>query len=147
MGKGVIRKKGQQVAILNFGTLLPAALTAAEDIDATVVDMRFVKPLDEMLISELAGDHALLVTLEENSIQGGAGAAVSEYLASQGITMPVMHLGLPDLFVEQGNHEEQLAAVGLDAAGIGEAIKSRLESLSPGHAKISRTGRVVSTGL
>ena len=127
IGKGVIRRKGHQVAILNFGTLLPAAMDAAEQLDATVVDMRFVKPLDKDLITRLATQHTLLVTLEENTTQGGAGAAVSEHLACMGFLVGVMHLGLPDIFLEHGSHQQQLTAAGLDAGGILRSIQQRLQ--------------------
>ena len=130
LGKGVVKRKGQQVAILNFGTLLPAAIAAAEALNATVVDMRFVKPLDENLINQLASSHQLIVTLEENSIQGGAGAAVSEYLAASDIALPVLHLGLPDYFVDQGSHSQQLKTVGLDADSIEKSIRSRIGHLT-----------------
>ena len=129
LGKGVMRRSGSQVAILNFGTTLAAALTAADSLNASVADMRFVKPIDEQLIDQLAANHQLLVTVEENSIAGGAGAAVSEYLAQQGIVMPVLHLGLPDLFIDHSSHTEQLAATGLDTAGILQAIEQRLAIL------------------
>ena len=129
LGKGVMRRSGSQVAILNFGTTLAAALTAADSLNASVADMRFVKPIDEQLIDQLAANHQLLVTVEENSIAGGAGSAVSEYLAQQGIVMPVLHLGLPDLFIDHSSHTEQLAATGLDTAGILQAIEQRLAML------------------
>lgn len=129
IGKGVVRRKGNGVAILNFGTLLPAALEAAEHFNATVVDMRFVKPLDTSLVETMAARHELIVTLEENTIQGGAGAAVSEHLATANITLPVLHLGLPDKFIDHGSHQQQLAAVQLDANGIQQAIEQRLSSI------------------
>ena len=135
LGKGIVRRSGAQVAILNFGTTLTTAMTVAESLNATVADMRFVKPLDEELISQLAAEHQLLVSVEENAIAGGAGAAVSEYLAQQGIVMPVLHLGLPDLFIDHGSHSEQLAATGLDSAGMLQAIEQRLALLKlPGRA-------------
>jgi len=130
IGKGVVRRTGNRVAILNFGTLLPAALEVAETLGATVADMRFVKPLDTALVERLASQHQLLVTLEENSVQGGAGAAVSEHLACAGIVAPTLHLGLPDRFVDHGSHKQQLTAVGLDAEGIASAIRKRLEELN-----------------
>jgi 1-deoxy-D-xylulose-5-phosphate synthase len=135
LGKGIMRRNGAEVAILNFGTTLAAVLIAAESLNASVADMRFVKPIDEELINQLATDHQLLVTVEENSIAGGAGAAVSEYLAQQGIVMPVLHLGLPDKFIDHGTHTEQLAATGLDSAGMLQAIEQRLSLLKlPGQA-------------
>jgi 1-deoxy-D-xylulose-5-phosphate synthase len=129
MGKGLICREGSRIAILNFGTLLPAALEVAENLNATVADMRFVKPLDTELIDQLATQHELLVTLEENTVQGGAGAAVSEHLACAGMVVPIMHLGLPDKFVDHGSHQQQLAAIGLDAAGIQHRIEQRLGDL------------------
>ena len=137
IGKGIIRREGGRIAILNFGTLLPAALATANELNATVADMRFVKPLDTGLINQLASEHSLLVTLEENTIQGGAGAAVSEYLASMGIVVPVLHLGLPDKFVDHGNHQQQLAATGLDAVSVKRAIEQRLNELESIHGAVS----------
>ena len=130
IGKGVLRRSGSRVAILNFGTLLPGALRAAEKLNFSVADMRFVKPIDEALIDSLASSHDLLVTLEENSIQGGAGSAVTEYLNQSGQVIPVLQLGLPDIFVEHGKHSELLAACGLDQDGIELAISQRLVSLA-----------------
>ena len=129
IGKGIMRRTGSQVAILNFGTTLASAIEAAEHLNASVADMRFVKPIDEALIRQLAADHQLLVTVEENSVAGGAGAAVSEFLAAQGIVMPVLHIGLPDKFIDHGKHHEQLGAVGLDCAGIVHSIEQRLSVL------------------
>ncbi|MYM64370.1 1-deoxy-D-xylulose-5-phosphate synthase [Pseudomaricurvus sp. HS19] len=126
IGKGLLRRHGERVAILNFGTLLPAALEAAETLNATVCDMRFVKPLDRELISQMAASHELLVTLEENSTAGGAGSAVMEYLAEQGFNTPVMPFGLPDRFVDHGKHQALLDEVGLNAAAIIERVRTRL---------------------
>jgi 1-deoxy-D-xylulose-5-phosphate synthase len=137
MGKGVIRCEGTGVAILNFGTLLASGLEAAESLGATVADMRFVKPIDKAMILDLAGRHQLLVTLEENSIAGGAGSAVNEFLSEQGIVMPVLNLGLPDTFVDHANHGQQLASVGLDSEGIRASISKRLELLNPSSPKKS----------
>jgi 1-deoxy-D-xylulose-5-phosphate synthase len=129
IGKGRRVRDGHRVAILNFGTLLTPALEAAEALDATVADMRFVKPLDEALVLELAEQHDLLVTLEENVVAGGAGSAVTEFLNASLVTMPVLQLGLPDRFVEHGKHEQLLEECGLDAKGIRQAIARRLEQL------------------
>lgn len=129
MGRGVIRKLGKGIAILNFGTLLPQALRAAEHINASVVDMRFVKPLDGELIDQLASGHHLLVTLEDNAIMGGAGGAVSEHLASTGSALAILHLGLPDHFIDHASREAQLSAVGLDADGIVSAIEKHLNRI------------------
>ncbi|NHB97116.1 1-deoxy-D-xylulose-5-phosphate synthase [Photorhabdus stackebrandtii] len=126
IGKGVIRRQGKKVAILNFGTLLPDAITAAESLDATVVDMRFVKPLDKELVLQMAGSHDLLVTLEENAVMGGAGSGVNELLMQEGRLVQILNIGLPDQFVPQGSQEEIRADLGLDAAGIQNSINKRL---------------------
>jgi 1-deoxy-D-xylulose-5-phosphate synthase len=126
LGKGEIRRRGRDVALLAFGPLLAPALAAAEGLDATVANMRFVKPLDGALIEELAAGHRVLVTLEDNVIEGGAGSAVDEYLRSRGIAVPLLHLGLPDSFVEQGRREELLAECGLDTDGIIAAVRAFL---------------------
>ena len=122
LGKARVVREGHQVAILSFGTLLPAALKAAETLDATVVDMRFVKPLDESLIQTLSETHDLLVTLEENVIAGGAGSGVNEFLASAMIVTPSLNLGLPDQYIDHGTQASQLAQCGLDSDGIEKAI-------------------------
>ncbi len=127
LGQGRRIREGKGVAILNFGTLLTPALAAAEALDATVADMRFVKPLDEALVLELAEQHELLVTVEENVVAGGAGSAVSEFLNQQGLAQPILQLGLPDTFVEHGKHGDLLADCGLDASGIRQAIERRLD--------------------
>jgi 1-deoxy-D-xylulose-5-phosphate synthase len=126
LGRGIIRRRGAGVAVLVFGTLLPAALKAAETLNLTVVDMRFVKPLDTELLLAMAAEHPLgLVTLEEGSLMGGAGGAVSETLASHAIVTPLLHLGLPDRFIDHGEQSALLAGVGLDADGIENAIRKR----------------------
>ncbi len=118
LGKGEVRRTGEQVAILAFGSMLAPALDAAEQLNATVANMRFVKPLDEELVLRLAREHDLLVTVEENTIQGGAGSAVAECLLRHGVMIPLLQLGLPDGFLEQGEPAKMLAACGLDANGI-----------------------------
>ena len=132
-GKGEVRRQvhrpigqgGPRVAILAFGTLLHAALAVAERIDATVVNMRFVKPLDTDLVCELARNHDALVTLEDGCLMGGAGAAVLETLAEAGLLVPVLTLGLPDAFIEHGDPGKLMALCGLDAAGIEQSILKR----------------------
>jgi 1-deoxy-D-xylulose-5-phosphate synthase len=124
VGKGELRRQGKKVAILAFGSMLTPALEAAEQIDASVANMRFVKPLDQELVLQLAREHALLVTVEENVIQGGAGSAVAECLAQQGIQVPLLQLGLPDHFIEQGDHKALLAACGLDSIGLLNSIRN-----------------------
>ncbi|HLV16434.1 MAG TPA: 1-deoxy-D-xylulose-5-phosphate synthase [Pseudomonas sp.] len=129
IGKGVVRRQGQRVALLVFGVQLAEALKVGDTLDATVVDMRFVKPLDQDLVRQLAAEHELLVTIEENSIMGGAGSAVSEFLASEAIVKPLLHLGLPDRYVEHAKPGEMLAECGLDEAGIEAAVRKRLDRL------------------
>ncbi|MGP1959108.1 MAG: 1-deoxy-D-xylulose-5-phosphate synthase [Arsenophonus sp. NC-CH8-MAG3] len=124
ISKGLIRRKGKKIAILNFGTLLSEAMKAAELLNATVVDMRFVKPLDETLILEIAQNHKLLVTLEENAIIGGAGSGVNEFLLKAHYIMPIINLGLPDHYISQGNQTEILADLGLNAKGIVKSINN-----------------------
>jgi 1-deoxy-D-xylulose-5-phosphate synthase len=124
IGKGRIRRQGKNVALLAFGSLVTPALTVAEAIDATVADMRFVKPLDTDLVRDLALTHTHLVTLEENVVMGGAGSAVAEALAGLGLTRPILHLGLPDRFVEHGDPTVLLARCGLDAAGIEGSLRT-----------------------
>ncbi|GGE55977.1 1-deoxy-D-xylulose-5-phosphate synthase [Halopseudomonas oceani] len=129
IGKGAVTRRGEQVAILCFGTLHQHASKAAEALNATVANMRFVKPLDTQLIAELSASHDLLVTVEENAVMGGAGSAVNEWLLAEGINLPVLNLGLPDLYVEHAKPAEMLAECGLDAAGIENAIRTRLSRL------------------
>ena len=117
-GRGEVRREGHETALLAFGSPLQAALEAADDLDATVASMRFVKPLDEALILDLAARHELLVTLEDNAAEGGAGSAVAELLAREGVTTPLIIMGIPDRFLEHASRGEQLAECGLDAAGI-----------------------------
>ncbi|MBY3789601.1 1-deoxy-D-xylulose-5-phosphate synthase [Photobacterium carnosum] len=122
MGKGIIRRQGKKVAILNFGAMLGYSLDAAEKLNATVADMRFVKPLDEALILELAANHDVLVTVEENVIAGGAGSGVIEFLMQQKCIMPVLTIGLPDRFIEQGTQAELHQMLEIDGAGIEKQI-------------------------
>ena len=124
-GRGEVRRSGKRVAILAFGTVLYAALEAAERLDATVVNMRFVKPLDVELVKELARSHEAIVTVEEGCVMGGAGSAVAEALHAAGLTNPVLMLGLPDEFVEHGDPAKILALCGLDAAGIEQSVLKR----------------------
>lgn len=129
IGKGLLTRRGEKVAILCFGTLHQQASKAAEALNATVANMRFVKPLDTQLIAELSASHDLLVTVEENAVMGGAGSAVNEWLLAQGIKLPVLNLGLPDIYVEHAKPAEMLAECGLDASGIEAAIRARLDRL------------------
>ncbi len=126
LGRGEIRRKGEKVALLAFGSMLKPSLEAAEELNATVVNMRFVKPLDDDLIESLAADYKLLVTIEENTIMGGAGSAVVESLESKGISIPVLQLGLPDVFIDQGDPAQMLADWGLDKIGIIKSVRMKL---------------------
>lgn len=129
LGKSKPVRQGETIAILNFGTLLPQAMEVAEKINATVVDMRFVKPIDEARIIEMAQSHTLIVTLEENAIQGGAGSAVAEVLNAHQKNTALLQLGLPDFFIPQGTQQEIMADLGLDAKGIEEKIQHFLKNL------------------
>lgn len=124
-GKGEVRRRGHRIAILAFGTLLYPALEVAERLDATVANMRFVKPLDTELVAELARTHDALVTIEDGCIMGGAGSAVTEALNAAGLTVPVLQLGLPDEFIEHGDPVKLMSLCGLDAAGIEASIVKR----------------------
>jgi len=131
IGKAELRRNGQHIALLAFGALVAPAARVAEAIGASLVNMRFVKPLDAAMILELARSHEALVTLEDNAIAGGAGSGVAELLAAHGISMPILHLGLADSYLEHASREELLAESGLDAAGIEAAIRNRFASLIP----------------
>lgn len=126
IGKGIVRREGEKIAILCFGTLLAQAQLVADNLNATLVDMRFVKPLDEALVLEMAASHEVLVTVEENAIMGGAGSGVNELLMAKRQLVPVLNLGLSDSFVPQGEQEEMRAEFGLDAAGIQRQIEAWL---------------------
>ena len=131
LGKAEIRRTGKRVALLAFGSMLAPAIEAGEAYDATVVNMRFVKPLDEELIREMARTHELLITIEENAVSGGAGSAVNELLVASEISTRIINLGLPDRFIEHGDHRAQLAKCGLDAAGIRRAILRNITTHTP----------------
>ena len=128
-GRAEVVRQGSGIAILVFGTLLEPARKVAERLDATLVNMRFVKPLDEATVMQLAGRHALLVTLEENVVQGGAGSAVNESLHAAGVAAEVLNLGLPDAFIEQGSQAEQLEIAGLSAPQIEQRVRAAYAGL------------------
>jgi 1-deoxy-D-xylulose-5-phosphate synthase len=128
IGKGEIRRTGKRVAILAFGAMLRPALEAAELLDATVANMRFVKPLDADLIRKISQEHELLVTVEEHQVMGGAGSAVCEFLTQANFSGNVLLLGLPDRFIDHGDPAKLLASVGLDAAGIATSIRRVLRN-------------------
>jgi len=130
LGRANLRKMttqltGKRLAVLAFGTLLHPCLEVAEKLDLTVVDMRFVKPIDEEMLTQIANTHDGLITIEEGSIQGGAGSACVEYLNQIGLALPTLHLGLPDRFIDHGDSQVLLAACGLDASGIERSIITR----------------------
>lgn len=127
IGKAVVRRRGKSVAILGFGSMVTPALDAANSLDATLVDMRFVKPLDEELIGDMAAEHQLIVTIEENTLLGGAGSAVNEVLLQANYQIPVLNLGLPDTFLDHGKAPEMLAAAKLDSDSIVAAIRKKLK--------------------
>jgi 1-deoxy-D-xylulose-5-phosphate synthase len=131
-GKGELRRKGRGVAILAFGTLLYPALAAGEKLGASVANMRWAKPLDLELLREIARTHEAIVTVEEGCVMGGAGSAVLEALQAEGLTLPVLPLGLPDLFIEHGDPGKLLSLQGLDAAGIERSVRERFGSLLDG---------------
>ena len=123
VGKGQIVRQGQSIALLCFGTLLHQAKSVAEKLDATLVDMRFVKPLDAELLKTITAQHDVLVTIEENAVQGGAGSAVNEWMMTQRVLIPVLNIGLPDRFIEQGTQEEIYHVLRLNSAGIEQRIR------------------------
>jgi 1-deoxy-D-xylulose-5-phosphate synthase len=125
IGKGEIKRQGEKIAILAFGSMVAPSMGAASELNATVANMRFVKPLDVELVKQLAASHEVLVTVEEGATMGGAGSAVAEAMAAAGIVKPLLILGLPDKFIDQGDPAALLASVGLDAKGIAASIKAR----------------------
>jgi 1-deoxy-D-xylulose-5-phosphate synthase len=128
VGRGEVRREGKRVAILAFGAMVRPALEAGDELNATVADMRFVKPIDRELAFRLATTHELIVTIEESAAAGGAGSAIAESLAADGLAVPMLMLGLPDAFVEHGDSQQLLADCGLDAAGIVRAVRERLNN-------------------
>jgi 1-deoxy-D-xylulose-5-phosphate synthase len=131
IGKAEIRRRGRGIALLAFGAMVAPSTRVADALDATLVNMRFVKPLDEALLLELAGTHAAFVTIEDNAIAGGAGSGVVECLAAHGIALPMLQLGLADGFLDHGSREELLAQAGLDAASIEGAVRARFATFIP----------------
>ena len=125
IGKADVRRKGARIALLAFGAIVPAAEKVGEELGLTVVNMRFVKPLDRALLLELAKTHEGFVTLEDNVVAGGAGSGVAELLAAESLAHPVLHLGLPDAFQHHASREQLLAEAGLDAAGIRASVLAR----------------------
>jgi len=127
IGQAELRRKGREVALLAFGSMVAPSELVAEQLNATLINMRFVKPLDEEAVIKAACEHGYIVTIEENAIAGGAGSAVNESLGSHGYTVPVLNLGIPDQFIAHGSRDELLAGCGLDAPGIHRAIEHFLQ--------------------
>jgi len=140
IGKAELRRRGSRVALLAFGAIVPAAEKVGEELGLTVVNMRFVKPLDRALILELAKSHEGFVTLEDNVVAGGAGSGVAELLAAENIPLPMLHLGLPDAFQHHASREDLLAEAGLDAVGIRDAVLKRWPELAHSQPARSATG-------
>lgn len=128
LGKGVIRRQGEKVALLAFGPLLQACHTVAEQLNATLVDMRFVKPLDQQLLTELATTHSHFITIEDNALMGGAGSAVNEYCIAEQLPVKLLNIGLPDIFIKHGTQEQIYAELGLDSAGIQAKVTAFLSA-------------------
>jgi len=128
IGRAELQRRGSGIALLAFGTLLETAHELADIIDATVVNMRFVKPLDVELVVQLAGNHSLLVSIEENAVIGGAGSEIERVRAERGITVPLLRLGLPDRFIDHGEQGQLLAELGLDKDGIVRAVRARVNT-------------------
>ena len=131
VGKGEIRRRGQRIALLAFGSMLTPALAAAEELDATVANMRFVKPIDRELIIELAREHSLLISVEENALIGGAGAEVARVLEEIHSPARLVRLGLPDRFIDHGDQARLLAEIGLDQAGIVRSARANQNHTPP----------------
>ena len=138
-GRSLVRRRGQRVALLAFGTLLHAVAPIAQELDATLIDMRFVAPLDVDAVLQSAARHRLLVTIEEHVVAGGAGSAVNECLAAHGLATPVLNLGLPAAFMEHGTRDQLLRSAGLDTAGLRAAIMRRLALLESGPQRASQS--------
>ncbi|MEO6137735.1 MAG: 1-deoxy-D-xylulose-5-phosphate synthase [Luteimonas sp.] len=136
IGKAELRRRGNRIALLAFGALVPAAESVSEDLGLTVVNMRFVKPLDRGLLLELAKSHEGFVTLEDNVIAGGAGSGIAELLSAEGVTLPILHLGLPDAFQRHASREDLLAEAGLDAVGIRRSLLARWPALGSEPARM-----------
>ena len=138
IGKAQVRRRGDRIALLAFGAVVPAAEAVGAELGLTVVNMRFVKPLDRALLLELAATHEGLVTLEDNVVAGGAGSGVAELLQAEGVVLPVLHLGLPDAFQHHASREDLLAEAGLDAAGIARAVVARWPQLAADATQVVR---------
>ena len=135
VGKAELRRRGTRIALLAFGALVPVGETVGTEFDLTVVNMRFVKPLDRALLLELARSHAGFATLEDNVVAGGAGSGVAELLSAEGLALPILHLGLPDAFQHHASREDLLSEAALDVAGVRAALLSRWPDLARSRSK------------
>jgi 1-deoxy-D-xylulose-5-phosphate synthase len=140
IGKAQLRRRGNGLALLAFGATVAAAEAVALELGATLVNMRFVKPLDEELLRELANSHTAFVTIEDNAVQGGAGSAVAEFFSRENLVVPMLHLGLPDAFLDHGSREELLAHSGVDKNGIRAAVLARYPQFAPKPAELRSAG-------
>jgi 1-deoxy-D-xylulose-5-phosphate synthase len=138
IGKAQLRRRGAGIALLAFGPIVPAAEQVAAELGLTLVNMRYVKPLDREMILQLATSHDGFATLEDNVVAGGAGSGVAELLAAEGVVMPMLHLGLPDAFQHHASREQLLAEAGLDADGIRAALLQRWPQLGQGPAAVAQ---------
>ncbi|WP_039719727.1 transketolase C-terminal domain-containing protein, partial [Candidatus Riesia pediculischaeffi] len=129
IGQAVVKRLGKRIAILNFGTLIEEAKVVSNRLDTTLVDMRFIKPLDERTILKIVRNHQVLVTLEENCILGGAGSGVNEYILKNKLFVPILNIGLPDQFIQQGNRTEMYEEIGLNSDGIEKAIQNYCDGI------------------
>jgi 1-deoxy-D-xylulose-5-phosphate synthase len=136
IGKAMPVRSGKQIALLAFGSMVSVCLPVADELDATLVNMRFIKPLDENMILRLANNHKMLVTIEENAVAGGAGSAINEILSHHKIAIPVLNLGIPDHFYEQGSREECLTDCGLNNFGILHNIRTFLREETLANSQI-----------
>jgi 1-deoxy-D-xylulose-5-phosphate synthase len=143
VGRAQVRREGRcGLAILVFGTLIESARKIAERLDATLVNMRFVKPLDEKLVLTMAARHLAIITIEENAIIGGAGAGVGELLADHGVQIPLLHLGIPDRFIDHGSRDTCLAAAGLDLAGLSASVDRWWAAQTPDRIRPVRSAQI-----
>jgi len=145
IGKAEWRREGKKLAILAFGSMVSAAEAAAEELDASLINMRFVKPIDEETVAQVAASHSLIVTIEENVVAGGAGQAVHEYLAAAGWQTPIQHIGLPDRLIDHGSREDMLADAELDPESLQTRLKACLDRYDDKPAQPERKLRATAT--
>ena len=130
IGKAKTLREGNRIAILLFGSLLETCATVAEKLGATLINMRFVKPMDETLLKDIAQTHDILVTVEDNAVKGGAGSGVNEFLLHEKTSASILNIGIPDVYLEHAEREQQLASIGLDADGLTESIQTFSQTIT-----------------